>query len=277
MSSLAPIGFSLSTTAAWGTADFLGGYASRRINPCVFATIVDSVALVFMILAAAVVRAPMLLNHALIWSLIAGTSGGLALAIFYGSLSRGKMGLAAPLAGVLSAAIPAVVTIFRQGSPGALRLIGFAFATLGVWLISRSSDQTERRILILAALAGCGFAGYALAIKQAGAGSPMWIEVNSRAAALFVTAAIAACSRKLHDFRQSTSLSGMVVGLVDALGSVAFVRATQLGRLDTVVVLSSLHPAVTVLLALAILKEKLTPTKTLGVCAALVAVPLIAA
>ncbi len=39
MSNLAAIGFSLSTTAGWGTANFLGGYASRRTNPFVLATI----------------------------------------------------------------------------------------------------------------------------------------------------------------------------------------------------------------------------------------------
>jgi drug/metabolite transporter (DMT)-like permease len=276
MSNIAPIGFSLSTTAAWGAANFLGGYASRRVNPFLLATIADLSGLAFMILVATTVHAPIPSKHALTWSLVAGSAGGLALAIFYGSLSSGKMGLAAPVAGVLSAGIPAIATMFREGSPGASRLIGFALATLGVWLISRSDDKTERKVLGMAILAGCGFAAYALAIKQAGPGSPMWIEVYSRTAALFVTAAITVYGRKLVDFRQSSSLLGVVVGLVDVSGSVAFVRATQLGRLDTVVVLSSLHPAVTVLLALVLLKEKLTPWKAVGVCAALVAVPLIA-
>jgi uncharacterized membrane protein len=147
MSNIAPIGFSLGTTAAWGTATFLGGYASRRMSPLVFATIVHLSGLGFMILAATMVHAPIPSKHALTWSLVAGTAGGLALAMFYGSLSSGKMGLAAPVAGVLSAGIPAIATMFRQGSPGTSRLIGFALATLGVWSISRSDDKTERKVL----------------------------------------------------------------------------------------------------------------------------------
>jgi len=61
------------------------------------------------------------------------------------------------------------------------------------------------------------------------------------------------------------------------LGSVAFVRASQLGRLDVAVVLSSLYPVVTVLLAIVLLKERLTFWKAIGVCAALAAIPLIVA
>jgi drug/metabolite transporter (DMT)-like permease len=276
MSNLAPIGFSLSTTAAWGTANFLGGYASRRGNPFVLATIAHLSGLAFMILVATTVHAPIPSKHALTWSLVAGTAGGLALAILYGSLSSGRMGLAAPVVAVLSAGIPTAATMFREGSPGASRLIGFALATLGVWLISRSDDKTERKVLGMAILAGCGFAAYSLAIKQAGAGSALWIEVHSRVAAFFVTAAITVYGRKLRDFHPRAGLWAAVAGLVDVSGSVAFVRATQLGRLDTVVVLSSLYPVVTVLLATVLLKEKLMPWKAVGVCAALIAVPLIA-
>ncbi len=171
-----------------------------------------------MILVATTVHAPLLSKHALIWSLVAGTAGGLALAILYASLSSGKMRLAAPVAGVLSAAIPAFATMFREGSPGAPRLIGFALAILGVWLISRSDDRAERRVLGMAILAGCGFAAYALAIRQAGPGSAMWIEVHSRVAALFVTAAITIYLRKLGDFCRSANLWGVAVGLVDVSG-----------------------------------------------------------
>jgi hypothetical protein len=88
MSNIAPIGFSLSTTAAWGAANFLGGYASRRVNPFVLATIADLSGLAFMILVATTVHAPIPSKHALTWSLVAGTAGGLALAIFWITIKR---------------------------------------------------------------------------------------------------------------------------------------------------------------------------------------------
>jgi drug/metabolite transporter (DMT)-like permease len=207
--------------------------------------------------------------------MLAGTVGGLALAILYGSLSSGRMGLASPVVAVLSVCIPAIATIVREGSPGAWRLTGFALATLGVSLIGWTKDRTEKRVLGMAILAGCGFAAYSLAIKQAGTGSPFWIELSSRSAAFCVAGAITLYGKKLRDFHMHAGLWAAAAGLLDVTGSLAFVRASQLGRLDMVVVLSSLDPAVTVLLAILLLKEKLTSWKAIGVCAALIAIPLI--
>jgi drug/metabolite transporter (DMT)-like permease len=275
MSNRAPIGLGLCTIFTWGGSNFLGGYASRRASPFSLSAISHLSALAFMILVASALHASFPSKHAQLWAFGAGLAGGLALAILYGSLSSGRMGLAAPVVAVLSSGIPAVVTMLREGSPGTLRLTGFALAILGVFLISRTDDKTDRKALKLAVLAGCGFAAYSMAIKQAGPGSAMWIEVHSRVAAFFVTAAIAFEGRERHHFDRRAGFLAAAAGLLDTTGSVAFVRASQLGRLDTVVVLSSLYPAVTVLLAVAFLKERLTRSKAVGVCAALVALPLI--
>jgi drug/metabolite transporter (DMT)-like permease len=55
-----------------------------------------------------------------------------------------------------------------------------------------------------------------------------------------------------------------------------FIRAQQTGRLDSAVIVASLYPAVTVLLARLILREHFTRWKAVGILAALGAVPLIA-
>jgi len=68
----------------------------------------------------------------------------------------------------------------------------------------------------------------------------------------------------------------VVAGILDITGSVVFIRAAQIGRLDEAVVLSSLYPAITVLLARIFLREHFSRVRTLGMVAALVAVPMIA-
>ena len=275
MCNLAPIKFGVTTSVAWGTSNFLGGFASQRVNPFLLATISNLSGLSFLLVVAAALRAPGLSTHGQIWSLLAGTAGGCALAILYGSLSSGHMGMASPVVAVLSMGIPTTVTIVRVGSPGLPRLLGFALA-LGVSMIGKTEDKTEKRVLGLALLAGCGFATYSLAIKQAGPGSAIRIEVNSRLAAFFITAVITLCRKKFRDFQVSPALWATTAGWLDVAGSIAFIRASQSGRLDTAVVLASLYPAVTVLLAVVLLKERLTISKAVGVCAVLAALPLIA-
>jgi len=276
MFSAASIGLGLCTIFTWGSSNFLGGYASRRASPFILSAISHLAALAFMTLVARAVRAPFPSPHALLWASGAGLAGGLALAILYGSLSSGRMGLAAPVVAVLSSGIPATVKMLREGSPGVSRLVRFALAILGVSLISWTQDKTDKKSLTLAFLAGCCFAAYSLAIKQAGQGSAMWIEVHSRVAAFLVTAAIAFAGRKKDRLDQRAGFWAATAGLLDTTGSVAFVRASQLGRLDVVVALSSLYPAITVLLAALFLRERLTRWKALGVCAVIVALPLIA-
>jgi drug/metabolite transporter (DMT)-like permease len=115
-----------------------------------------------------------------------------------------------------------------------------------------------------------------MAIKQAGEGSALWIAVCSRIASFTLTGLIVLQTRAFGRIDRSPLLMGLAAGVLDISGSVFFVRATQLGRLDTAVVLTSLYPVITVLYARIFLKEKLTRWKTVGMVAALVAVPLIA-
>src|SRR5215469_12504807 len=271
MSSLPSTGFGLSTTLAWGTSNFLGGFASQRANPFLLATISNFSGLSSLLVLAAVLRAPDLSIHGQIWSVLSGAAGGCALAILYGSLSSGHMGMASPVVAVLSVGVPAIVTIVRVGSPGLPRLLGFALA---ISLIGKAEDKTEKKVLGMAVLAGCGFAAYSLAIKQAGPGSAIRIELNSRLAAFFMTAVVTLWRKKFRDFQVSSSLWATIAGWLDIAGSIAFIRASQTGRLDTAVVLASLYPAVTVSLAVVLLKERLTMSKAVGVCAALVALSL---
>jgi drug/metabolite transporter (DMT)-like permease len=94
---------------------------------------------------------------------------------------------------------------------------------------------------------------------------------------LIATGLIVLAGRKFSPTYPFGFLLGVVAGSIDATGTFFFVRASQTGRLDTAVILSSLYPVVTVLLAFLVLGERFTRWKSLGIVAALIAVPLIAA
>jgi len=270
-----PAGFSLVAVFVWGTSDFLGGYCSRRSNAFVFTTIVHATGLLLMFGIATASHSPFPSRTGVAWALAAGLSGGTGLAIFYRALASGRMGLTAPVAAVLSAAIPTVFGMFTEGVPRAVQIAGFVLAAGGIWLISRPEDGSRPQGIGTAVLAGIAFAGFYLFMKQAGNDSAVWLSAVSRIAAVSVTGTIVI----LGGHRQITPQGvgwGMVAGILDITGSVMFIRATQTGRLDAAVVISSLYPAITVLLARIVLKEHFTRWKVVGMFAALLAVPLIA-
>jgi len=273
---LAPTGFSLTAVLAWGTSDFLGGYAARRANAFLLTTIAHLGGLLLVLTLAFVAHAQFPSERSVLWASAAGLSGGGALALFYRALASGRMGLTAPVAAVLGAAIPTIFGMITQGIPGAVHIVGFFMAAMGIWLISRAEDGASPEGIGLAALAGVGFAGFYILISQAKDGSALWLAVFSRAGALVVTALIVLLQRSFRDITAAGVRLGVFAGCLDVSGSVLFVRAIQTGRLDSAVVLTSLYPAVTVLLARLILHEHFTRWKAVGMFAALLAVPMIA-
>ncbi|MBS1851790.1 MAG: EamA family transporter [Acidobacteria bacterium] len=279
------LGFSLATILCWGTSDFTGGYASRRANALLLTTITHAAGVVLMVTLATLGHSPFPETRSLLWAAAAGISGGGALAAFYRALSTGKMGLTAPVAAVLGAAVPVIFTVVKEGLPDKAQLLGFLLAGVGIWLIARPEAGMRPEGLGLAVLAGVGFAGFFLCIKQAGDAAALWIAAGSRLASLTLTGLlvvgswVAQAPERRHSVLYMTKSSawlGLLAGCLDVSGTALFVRASQTGRLDAAVVLTSLYPAVTVLWAHWILHEHFTRWKMAGMLAALAAVPLIA-
>src|SRR5437763_5094052 len=269
--------FAVGTVCSCGLSHLVGAYTARRFQPFFLAALGHLAGTIFVATLAIASHEPIPPTSHLGWAAIAGAAGGFSLGLFYRALAQGNMGLAAPASAVLSAAIPTAFAIITQGTPGVLPIAGFALALTGIWLISRPEDGGRPEGLGLALIAGVGFSMFYIFMSHAGSGSALWLSSASRASAFVVTGIVTVAGRKFSPTYPRGFALGILAGCVDVTGTVLFVRAAQIGRLDTAVVLSSLYPAVTVLLARVVLKEHFTKWKAVGVVAALAAVPLIAA
>jgi drug/metabolite transporter (DMT)-like permease len=274
---LVPTGFGLAAVLSWGTSDFLGGFASRRANPYLLTAISHAGGLALALLLALGSHAQFPPLASVCWAMLGGACGGAALALFYGALAGGHMGLTAAVAAVVGAAIPAAVGILVDGLPGTLALAGFGLAALGIWLIARPDEGgLTAKAFATAVVCGVGFACFYIFMQRAGSASALWSSASSRFAALVVVSVIVLAGGHVQAMDLSRAGIGVVAGMLDVTGTICFVRATQTGRLDAAVMLTSLYPAITVILARIFLREHFTRWKLVGMLAALAAVPLIA-
>lgn len=251
---------------------------------------------------------PVPATDSIVWAAIAGISGVGGLAFFYLALARGTMGVVAPLAALIGAGVPVLVAVINGETVDTVRLLGIALALTAVVLISlpsRTANSAERRVrredlteLPIVILAGLGFAGFFIGVDRATTAGALWWPltiVRVLGLTLVVLAIIVAIWRRndgnlrgraasvlgLDRLRDSgrtfaSALPLLVVsGMGDLGGNVFFVFARGADSLSVAVVLSSLYPVVTTLLAALLLRERLRPVQILGVVLATLSVPLL--
>lgn len=270
----------LLSSLAWGTSDFMGGLAARRVGAIrVLAVSYPAGAVLITILALVVMPGQ--------WSwttvgvgVIAGSVGAVAIGLLYAALARGQMGIVSPITAVLSGAVPVVVGIALGESLSALALVGVLVAGLAVVLVSRESGPHRRtpvRAVVLAIGSGMAIGVYLSVLGTAPADSGIWVATMGRwFSTVFVVGILLVLL--LRRGGSSTEVRGpfpwslaLAAGALDALANAVFQLAAQRGLLAIVAVIGSLYPAATVVLARVLLKETLSRIQLLGVVLALAA------
>jgi drug/metabolite transporter (DMT)-like permease len=276
--SLNAVGFGLLAALAWGIADFSGGMAARRANALGVVVAAQAISLPLIGLLILAFPEPALSPQDWLWAGAAGVAGGLGLVAFYTALSRGQMALTAPVAAVLGATIPIAFGAMTEGLPTAPQLIGFGLALLGIWLISDpfSRDQSPTG-LGLALVAGAGFGLFFICIDQVSVGSVFQPPLFTRLGSSILLSLVAITRRQKWLPGRKALPIVVLAGVFDVAGNILFMAAAQHGRLDIATILGSQYPAVTVILAGIVLKERVVPLQAVGVGVILLANVLIAA
>lgn len=269
---------SLAAAATWGAADFNGGMAAKRAPVIPVGAFSQFTGCVVMVLGALALQEPWLGARAIELSILAGAGNALGITALYRSLAEDKMGVGAPVAAVITAVLPVVIGIASQGWPNALQLGGFLLAAIGIWLLAKPQGSAGiSRGLRNAVLAGIGFSGFLVLIKYVGGAQAFWPVAIARATSSMLIFLMGLSARaRWRDARPAAGFI-LLAGTLDATGGLLFLVTTHHARLDVAAVLASLYPAATVVLARAVLKERLTRVQTIGMASALAAVVLIAA
>ena len=277
----------LGSAAAYGASDFVGGFVSRRTSAWGVAFVVQLTSAVAVLVAALVERHPPS-THDLLWGLVSGVGSGVGISFLFRGFAAGRMSVVAPLSAVGAAVIPVAVGLLTGERPGVLVLAGVLAALPGIWLVSvgenapgdhdpGASRSAADSGVMDGVLAGIGFSGTFIGLGRLHDDPGLWPLVGSQATSAVTVLALAAALgvRVLPVSR--TAWRAWPGGPLGSLALVLFRAATGAGLLTVAVVLTSLYPAMTILLAVLLLRERISRVQGAGLALCAVCVALVAA
>ena len=280
------LALALAASAAWGSADFLGGRASRGLSALTVATF-SKLAGATALAVVCVALGDLPTADGAGWAFAAGLVGAAALVALYRALALGPMSLVAPLT-ACGAVVPVLVALAQGEAPGAITGAGMVFAFAGAVVVSRppspdaavltdSAVPGMRRAAFWHSLAAATGIGLALTLLQQAVRAPDATALGvSLIAAVVVLVAVTASRGRIAAPPAAHLPAVIACGLLDVTANVLFAQATADGEAAVVAVLGSLYPLGTVLLARAWLGERLSRSQGAGVAAAMAGVALIA-
>lgn len=269
--------FGLSSALIWGAADFFGGLASRRTQAYQAVLYGEAVGLVGLLTAGLISAERAINGQDWLLCTAAGGIGVLGLLMFFLSLSRGAMSVAAPVSALMAALLPVVVGIFLDGFPGWLAIAGFLFALAAIWFISQSTGAPSALHLRFADLwlplvAGVCFGIYLILMHRGSQNGLFWPMVSSRSSGVLVMMVYTWITRQSFVPAKPAWTSIILNGLLDVSGNTLYILAGHYGRMDVAAVLASLYPGSTVVLANIFLHERINRLQVQGILLALAAI-----
>ena len=301
---------------SYGVSDFVGGIASRRVAALRVVIVSYPVALVVLVAAAAPLGGTMS-TPAVVWGLLSGVGQAFGVWWFYAALGAGPISVVSPLTAILVAGLPVGVGLALGERPSALAGVGVVLALVAVVLVSREAsdeplarrefgpdeplarrefgpdeplarrefgpDEDARphrftmKVAWLTVGAGVAFGMNFVILDQIPVEAKLWPLVLGRVAATVIVLAAALATANLARIRGVPLRLALLAGVLDAVATVTSLLALQASLLSLAGVLIALYPAATVLLAIVVLRERVTSWQAVGMVLALSAVALITA
>jgi drug/metabolite transporter (DMT)-like permease len=289
----------LAAAVGYGSSDFAAGMAARRASVIQVALLTEAVCVIVTGLALPLTGAGQPDPRAMAWGMVSGVAGVSGALALYLGFRHAAFSVAGPLSAVAAAGFSVLAGLLLGERPTALALTGIALALpaiVGVSVSARapasgqaSAESAPPERSAGAALsraptgvgyglvAGVCFALLFIGLNQAGSGSGLWPVFSGQVTAFAAVGCLAAFT---GDFRLPEARGGWlaaIAGITGGPGTIFYFLATHHGLLAVAAVLSSLYPAVTIMLARLLAGERLTAVRLAGLSLGAASVALIAA
>ncbi len=297
--------FGLSGALVFGSGDFLGGLASKRMG-AFLATGVAGLVGLFLLAGFTLFLPGTVTSETVIYGLLSGVCGALAILLLYASLAIGPMSILSPLGALVSAIFPVMWAIFISHET----LAWFGYLALGIGAVAivlvaftpeKNAVKPRARGIIFAVLAGILIGLFLIILDQAPSSAGLYPLVFNRivnVTIMFGSIGVMALVRWAHrrgmfgkdgipradlvvgdegarEYKRGILLA-IGCGLLDATGNALLLIGIQLGNLSVMSVLTAMYPAGTIILAAVVLREKITKLQLIGMVLALAAAGMLA-
>ena len=279
------VALALAGSVIYGASDFFGGLAARGTS-AVRVTLINSIAGLAVLVVAAFVLPSRWTATVLLWGMLAGVCGAVALVLIYACLALGPMSILSPILALVAAVIPITIGFVRGERLSGLGYLGLALGLVAIVLIclvpGARAVRPSPRGLLMAVGAGIAIGGYLVFIDLTPPDSgPAPLLVTFVVTGIVMSVALlgqrlARRGAPRPTITRATVGFAVLCGLTDAAAAFLFLLALRAGDLSVVSVLNALAPAGTIVLAAVVLRERIAPVQWVGLAIALVSAALLA-
>lgn len=200
------------------------------------------------------------------WAVAAAIGNSLGIVFLYRGLGRGRMSVVAPLSGIGAAALPVIVGFADGERPGTWAVIGLVAAIPAILMVAHVRSEEARPSgwldgLIAGIGFGLGFLAVARLPHQAGLAGLSLMQLLS---ALLIAATLVGGGIGAYRLPRRYVPGAAATGVLSGSAVYLFQIASHHGYLSETAVLASLYPAVTVVLALTVLRERVSAIQLTG-------------
>jgi len=287
----------LGAAMVFGSADFLGGLASRRRAALAVAFGTQTAGFAALLVALPLLPAAVVAPRDILLGALGGLFGASGVVLLFRCLAKGPMSVVAPVAALTASIVPILAGVLQGERPGAAAVAGIAVALVAVVLITREGDEApvpdvdpdgalmaarpvraDLEVVGTALAAGALFGLFFVCLHHTGDDAGLYPLLGARLASVpFLALLIAARGDSLRAAFTGRGLPTVVVsGVLDMAANILFLVALRHGLLAVVSAITGLYPAATVLLAQTVLDERMRRTQVAGLAVAAVAATLVA-
>lgn len=270
----------LLSSLLWGAADFLGGNLTKKYKAVAVTAASQSFGLligILVILFTSSWQAPTFdWAGYVIPGVLAGMMGFIGLVAFYAGLASGRMGVVSPIS-ALSVFIPLTIAIISGEKPTSLQFAGMAVALIGGFCATgpELKGGSSIRPIVYAVIAAFSFGVAVTFIARGSQVSPIMTMTTMRSTTFVFAILLFIRFRTVGGFKKNDIAILFAIGAADFFGNLLLGIATTKGLISLAVVLGSLFPIVTSILAFKFLQERLHRIQYVGIVLAIIGIALI--